>query len=69
MHHAIAQQIDRAADLALAEASRGSLPLSEAVMLAESALSAWRELGGEFWPEVSYWVATLSFIERNGKAN
>jgi len=63
----LATQIDRQAELAIVEATRGQLPLESALLTASLALTAWSELGEEYWPERRYWEETISRANRLGK--
>lgn len=67
---AIATQLDREAELALVEASRGLLPLESALLTASLALSMWQSLGeSEYWAEIQYWENTIAYSRKTGKAN
>lgn len=65
----IATSIDREAELALVEASRGALPLESALLTASLALSTWQAMGEEFWSEIQYWENTIAYSRKNGKVN
>lgn len=69
MTKAIALQIDRQADLALVDASRGELPLATALESARAALAIWTELGEAYWAEQAYWTDSIRYAERTGRIN